>query len=1792
MATTLRLNGRLDAVPEKPTMAAALPGAFIQPKHSATLQSVRAGQEPVRLEGLAEDDAVELELQDGLRVWLRVGDLEGDFGLRPARDAADGSVEIPTVLRVGGGPSRGLVGDWAIKGLKVFGIDLPGGLAKFVSQHVEGRQQPGPGLHRCTPDGPAAMARVGTLSGTGPTLVFIHGTASSTEGSFGALWQGGAGAHIHALLQAYEGRVLAFQHRTLTESPVANALALASRLAELLPKGAPLHLVSHSRGGLVGELLARGLRVGAAPFDEGDFRAFPKEQDGDVTALRELNRVLTRSQLAVERFVRVACPARGTTLADRRLDRYFTVMTNLAGLVPFLRGSGVYDGLVSLTAGVLKERTDAARLPGLQAMMPESALVGLLNRPGAQTSADLHVLGGDLEGTGVLGRLKALATDFFYREDHDLVVNTPSMFGGTERTGPVRYWIDTGGEVTHFNYFRNADTAGRLMTALRAPATADFRTFEHKASDAVTGSDYRKRAALPQPTVVVLPGIMGTNLAVGARSVWMSLPALGLGGLQALRMGAQGVRPDSLVGSSYRKLLQHLSLTHRVVPFPYDWRLSIADAAEKLRAQLDGELEQARAEGQPVRIVAHSMGGLVVRAMLATAKGRATWEEMGAHPGARLLMLGTPNGGSHAIAALLMGRDSLARKLALLDVRHDHAQLTAIIAAFDGVLNLLPHGGDVDLYDLASWQRIRDLDVPPAARGLFSSGAASAKSSGIGWALPDGAQLAAAAKMRALLAATRFDPARTVYVAGVARETACAVVIDEKAPAGRRVAVLATARGDGRVPWATGIPAELADAGRVYYMNAVHGDLASTEEAFPALTDLLATGATTKLSRTAPVARSADVLFPLRSPEPDMLPDADEILASATGGSRRRAVVAEVRTTRVRVVHGNLSRATSPVLVGHYSLSEIVSAEAYLDAQLEGRLRELHRMDLYPGPLDTGVVVQNEPGGGAHPGAIIVGLGRFGGLSPGDLTSTLTNGLTMYGAERVAWARRRRQRGEPSGGNVVPAPATVLLIGSGEGGVTLADSLLAILRAVRQANERLTPPSLSGDAPQPKDHLSAFIDRVDILELYEDRAILAAHTLNRLAEAAVVRRSFVVDEHLAVGDEGLTRATFEDTAGWSHHIWIKTTADGSLHFDAVTQRAAAASYVGHQQKKNAERFLDRAVATTSRDNELGLLLFEMLVPPPFKEAAPERRPLTLLLDPGAAGLPWELLQDRYDEGGRPLAVETGMIRQLLVPGGAERRREAAGRTALVVGNPPTGDPRFVDLPGAADEAGAVAAQLGQGGYDVTSLVGAAADPRSVIASVFEPWQILHLAGHGVYRFVPRKGAEPVSGLVLDNGIFLTSELLDQLRVVPELVFINCCHLGAMSGPGRRSTRFHRLAANLATRFIRLGARAVVAAGWAVDDGAASAFAVEFYRQMLAGTSFADAVRSARERVYEEFPAVNTWGAYQCYGDAAFTLGRGRRSVPDRRYVSPTELTIFATNLAEQAATATPERRVQLLADLEDTVRKVRDEWLADACVAAAVARAYGELGEFEKAIERYRHCAVAENARGSLRAMEQWANLLGRWAARGGAKDAARSFGQAKEILAGLKAVGDTAERASLAGSLHKRIARAATSRKERVAALKEMTRAYESARRKRGANAWYPLANRLTGQVVLSWAGRQVADAKPADIKAGLAELAALASQLAPSATRFWELALAADRLLLEALWKGGKALGDETRAAIVSAYATAVVRGGSPREIGSVTDQIEFLKSMAAGLRPTNAAALTKWLTALQADLDRLGG
>ncbi len=178
----------------------------------------------------------------------------------------------------------------------------------------------------------------------------------------------------------YGDDIFAFEHRTLTEGPIANALALA----RALPEDARLHLVTHSRGGLIGELLCLGqLAGGATGPDPRLLERFSGPWEAQRPELEDLLALLREKKVRVERFVRVACPARGTTLASARADRWFSTLLSLIGRLPFLRDplvSAVYEALQDFLLAVVHKRTDPAELPGLEAMMPSSPLIRLLMR--------------------------------------------------------------------------------------------------------------------------------------------------------------------------------------------------------------------------------------------------------------------------------------------------------------------------------------------------------------------------------------------------------------------------------------------------------------------------------------------------------------------------------------------------------------------------------------------------------------------------------------------------------------------------------------------------------------------------------------------------------------------------------------------------------------------------------------------------------------------------------------------------------------------------------------------------------------------------------------------------------------------------------------------------------------------------------------------------------------------------------------------------------------------------------------------------------------------------------------------------------------------------------------------------------------------------------------------------------------------------------------------------------------------------------------------------------------------
>jgi hypothetical protein len=306
-------------------------------KDSVRVAAQRAGSACVRVTAVPGEDVVVLHIAGGPPLLLHpenARDLLLGQGTTTRSAAVTGDdVPVPAQLRWWGlehsAPTRtrGFLGDVVLSAFEVLtGLAKDAAVTLATSQvleRVDGQVDAGvyaldaqsleplKGSGRKLSQVPAAAE---------PMLVLIHGTFVETVSTFGKLWVMHP-RRVRDLFAAYGGRVYALDHPTLGASPLANALTLV----QALPDGARLHLATHSRGGLVAEVLARV--AGQPRLTATDLAFFAGA--GLAAQRRELHALATAvaaKGIRVERTVRVACPARGTLLASKRLDAYLSVL--------------------------------------------------------------------------------------------------------------------------------------------------------------------------------------------------------------------------------------------------------------------------------------------------------------------------------------------------------------------------------------------------------------------------------------------------------------------------------------------------------------------------------------------------------------------------------------------------------------------------------------------------------------------------------------------------------------------------------------------------------------------------------------------------------------------------------------------------------------------------------------------------------------------------------------------------------------------------------------------------------------------------------------------------------------------------------------------------------------------------------------------------------------------------------------------------------------------------------------------------------------------------------------------------------------------------------------------------------------------------------------------------------------------------------------------------------------------------------------------------------------------------
>ena len=881
------------------------------------------------------------------------------------------------------------------------------------------------------------------------------------------------------------------------------------------------------------------------------------------------------------------------------------------------------------------------------------------------------------------------------------------------------------------------------------------------------------------------------------------------------------------------------------------------------------------------------------------------------------------------------------------------------------------------------------------------------------------------------------------------------------------------------------------------------------------------------------------------------------------------------KAIKVSVVHGDLSFCNTPVVVGHFEGDGLYSAEKYLDYLLGGRLSARLKFGQYPGQEGTVEAILNDKGGKPG-GAIIIGLGKVGELSPQKLTQTFVTAMQEYLIKAL--------ENDMIGENGEIAISTVL-IGTGGSGLSIKSSIDAILTGIILTNRSVTALADTFNTPS-----NFRISQVDFIELYKDKAILAVKSLQTYLDS----QEFSVNIFLQSLRGGRKRISYDYALEQWHRIYIREGENRSLIFSIPTGRARTEESYLRVQRRNIDRLIAQAVKDPAWDRNMAKTMFELMVPNRIKESFRDLNNIVIALDAEAARYPWELLYDHRTRVDSPLVVHVGMIRQFSTSSFQEVVMDEQNNNVLVIGNPANTPSTFENLLGAELEANIVADMFeeNKNHWNVVRAIGT--DSNTIMNSLFsKDYRILHLAGHGVYKYPfkldEEEEPELITGMVLGDGVFLTANEIKNKTKIPEVVFINCCHLGKLDDldthvPSHRYA-FNEFAASLSQEFIEMGVKAIVAAGWAVDDTAAVTFARVFYKCLFIGYQFGDAVKKARRETYRLHGDTNTWAAYQCYGNPAYELGKGY--VISDIYVDIEEAILEVNNLFEIAKTASAQGIdvIRLaLENLRDKIKQQNQRWLDDPRLLEALGQAFAEVFLLEEAAMFFDHAIKNSKSTASIKAIEQSANCHIRLAIqmlerdpRLYSKSKAEIEDQINTLTSLMTTLEVTPQRLLMVGSAYKRLALIASRKPSNVCnvALEKMEdyyyQAWELTKRIARGNTPidpYPLTNALIARIVrlvrLGDAGKVAAARselkKQKDEAQGLAE-----AMRAYAPESFWTVVGLADTKLLEGLIEilnpKKKGLPNTLHEELVNAYRFAWMQYGSTRELYSVIEYYAFL-------------------------------
>lgn len=1022
------------------------------------------------------------------------------------------------------------------------------------------------------------------------------------------------------------------------------------------------------------------------------------------------------------------------------------------------------------------------------------------------------------------------------------------------------------------------------------------------------------------PRVLLIPGILGSTIGKPGNfftrdTIWFDPVSLRRGDITRLKLNAQGnsqLTSLDVVPVIHSLLRLRLKVTgFSVEYYHYDWRKSLASLGKELAQHIAGL-------PGTVRIVAHSMGGLVARAAL----------KAGADKVDRVVMLGTPNRGSFASVEVLQGVNANVVIVDKLDPHHDAEQLTrSVFSTFPSIYELLPRPAiydRIDLFKPDNWPVGRYH--PPTAR----------------------LQSAVSTWKRLTDADSRLH-----LIAGYGQDT----VTDLSADDNSQFVYHRTFEGDGTVPLKMcelpGVPTR--------YVSESHTGLLRHRDVARAVADLLKAGTTARLSDTAETVRGTSGKD-LRYED-----FAEASMRSALLGTRTGAAIDPADLPILLETAMSLSTLPLDDALRHTERAHADDAVTGAGSDEKGAPRASGQNRLTAGITFNQTVISRDHQSHLElelfPGnlfdvpyrAVVVGIfSDVDPVGPARTLDKLTGGaVTELLFRRMFDAAEGKVFVMPTGRNPLKADYVVFAgLGNYKDFALNPDNTLRIvscniLRTLMNCGVDEFATLVFGGASgisirrNLESFVSGFLDalkalgsnnrsvqfrRVALCELSKDRYAelkdeayrlggttlcddirLRLHEVNYPATAASIAAS-IPSRHiegrppesvvyLTVQVEKTLDSTPRDEADeWIIHASLLGASSKATIFPSAHRI----------DRTKLDELLDELPGSpgpTDRLLDVGLRIRNLLFSPDFirvleHDLNPDDH-LVVIVDATASRIPWEALPLNLSDSDEPpdpadlSCVNGGLSRRFRTDGTnsvarylEERQYSEILRVLLVVN--PTGDLDGADKEGEDLERVLFGLELVQ----VKVLRHDEATREAILQEMGSGrYDVLHYAGHAFFDPEDRSrsglicaGSGPVHGSSVLNG-----QDVSQLPHLPSTIVFNACEsarirsLPVPSGviDGRNLSARRKLAATgnrseqqagLCEALLRGGISQFVGTYWPVDDNAAKVFAARFYEGLLSGKTVRESVISGRNKVYE-LPAGPhpDFANYIHYGDPTFVV---------------------------------------------------------------------------------------------------------------------------------------------------------------------------------------------------------------------------------------------------------------------------------------------------------------------------------